>query len=110
MINILDVILFKYPGIQQVSYWNTQYDGTEWNSPIDGLIWENTTVPKPTQQELDDLMPLYCAHKAALEANNRVKQQLADIDMRSIRALRSKDTAKLAALENEAVALRAQLK
>jgi hypothetical protein len=50
--NIFEIITFKYPGIQQVSYWGTQYDGTPWNDPYDGLIWENKDIPKPTKEEL----------------------------------------------------------
>lgn len=51
----LDKILYLYPDIQQVSYWNTQYDGSAWDDPYDGLIWENTEIEKPLKETLDAL-------------------------------------------------------
>jgi hypothetical protein len=49
---IFDVILLKYPGIQQVSYWHAQYDGSPWEDPYDGLRWENSEVPKPSKEDV----------------------------------------------------------
>ncbi len=50
--NIFDIIISKYPDIQGVSYWQTQFDGTPWKDPYDGLVWENKDIPKPTKEEL----------------------------------------------------------
>lgn len=50
--NYIDIITLKYPEIQHVSYWGTQFDGTPWEDPYDGLKWENTEIPKPTKEEL----------------------------------------------------------
>lgn len=49
---MLNVIALKYPGIQNVVYWNTQYDGTPWKDPYDGLVWENTSIPKPSAEDI----------------------------------------------------------
>lgn len=50
--NIIDIITLKYPGIEGITYWNTQYDGTAWEDPYEGLVWENKDIPKPTKKEL----------------------------------------------------------
>ena len=50
--NYLDIISLKHPGIQGVSYWKTQYDGTPWADDYDGLVWENKEIPKPTKKQL----------------------------------------------------------
>lgn len=50
--SIIKVISLKYPGIQRVSYWQTKFDGTPWDDPYEGLVWENTEIPKPTKEEL----------------------------------------------------------
>jgi hypothetical protein len=50
--NYFDAILYKYPGIEHVSYWYTQKDGTAWLDPYDGLIWENKDIPKPSKEDL----------------------------------------------------------
>lgn len=51
-ISIMDKVLHMYPKIQRVSYWCTQFDGTPWDDPYDGLVWENEDVPKPTKDLL----------------------------------------------------------
>lgn len=55
MINYLDKVLYLYPDIQRVSFWETQYDCTPWNDPYDGLVWENTDIEKPSKETLDAL-------------------------------------------------------
>lgn len=50
---MINIILAKYPGIQGVTYWETQYDGTPWDNPIDGLVWENKDIPKPTEKDIE---------------------------------------------------------
>lgn len=49
---MIDIILAKYPGIQHIVYWHTQQDGSNWEHPYDGLIWENTEIPKPSKEEI----------------------------------------------------------
>jgi len=49
---MIDIILAKYPGIQHVVYWHTRQDGSNWEHPYDGLIWENTEIPKPSKEEI----------------------------------------------------------
>lgn len=51
--NYIQAILYKYPTIEKVTYWETQYDGTPWADPYDGLIWENQEHPKPTKEEIE---------------------------------------------------------
>lgn len=55
MTDYLQKIQYLYPGIQGVMYWHTQSDGTPWNNPYDGIVWENTDIEKPSQAMLDEL-------------------------------------------------------
>lgn len=107
--NILDIILYKYPNIQGVTYWNTQYDGKTWKDPYDGLKWENKEIPKPTKDDIASWENAASLIKQKEENNALVIQQLEDIDKDSIRALREDDTTRIQALEQEAVQLRAKL-
>lgn len=56
MITYLDKVLYLYPTIQGVVFWQTQYDGTPFTDPYDGLKWENTEIAKPSKVELDALV------------------------------------------------------
>lgn len=68
---IIDIITLKYPNIQGVTVWESQYDGTPWEDPYDGLIWENKDIPKPSKEQLQqwatDVDLLY-RQKKAVEA------------------------------------------
>lgn len=45
---IVEAIIKIYPDISWgFSYWNTQFNGTPWNDPSEGLVWENTEYEKP---------------------------------------------------------------
>lgn len=55
MINYFDKILYLYPDIQGVSFWHSKFDGTPWDHPYDGIVWENKDIRKPTKEELDAL-------------------------------------------------------
>jgi hypothetical protein len=113
---VIDVIKFKYPDIQRVSYWQLQYDGTPWENELDGLKWENEEIVCPTQEEFDAWRVEYVAwaqeeqrKQIIVEANDVILQQLQEIDLKSIRALRTSDTKRLADYEIQAAALRTQL-
>lgn len=74
-------------------------DITEFQEYIDA--WEAQSPPPPSAEQL-----------AIWDEENRVadiKQRLVEIDSKSIRAIREGDTARIAALEAEAAALRAEL-
>jgi hypothetical protein len=53
MVTYLDKIRHLYPNIQQVMYWHAQQDGKPWEDPYEGIIWENTSIPKPSKEDLD---------------------------------------------------------
>jgi hypothetical protein len=55
MTTYFDKVLYLFPGIQGISYWQTQYDGTPWADPYDGLVWENQDIRKPSKETLDAL-------------------------------------------------------
>ncbi len=55
MATYFDKILYLYPTIQGVMYWQTQYDGTPWENSYDGIVWENTEIEKPSKETLDAL-------------------------------------------------------
>jgi hypothetical protein len=107
--NILDIILFKYPGIERVAYWGSHKDGTPWKDLYEGLIWENTDFPKPSKEDL----AMWAVEASQYQQNKLVNQsiydQLYQIDLKSIRALRSGDTQRITELESQAAVLRAQL-
>jgi len=74
--------------------------------------WNLPNVSQPTQEDLEqwsiELAPQFQLNKNKIN-NQPIYDQLEAIDMKSIRALRTNDTVRLAALEQEAVALRSQL-
>lgn len=105
--NYLEKVLKLYPNIQGVMYWHTQQDGTPWKDTYDGLIWENTEIPKPTKKQLDAVVGY--SDEYLKQINSEVYKKLDEIDFKSIRALRTNDTERLQQLEQEAVALRAQI-
>lgn len=112
MMNIFDILILKYPGIQGITYKHTMDDGSVWHDPYDGLIWENKDIPKPTKKNIKDWgIEFESAYnnKKLYEINRAIYEKLNEIDLKSIRALRTGDTARLESLEQEAVALRAQL-
>jgi hypothetical protein len=51
---VAKAIKLIYPEIEGgFIYWQTKYDGSEWESPIDGLVWENTEFEKPTWEQIE---------------------------------------------------------
>lgn len=109
--NIMDIIQAKYPGIEGVSYWFSQYDGTPWAHPYDGLKWNNTEIPKPTKAQI----ATWAKEQAVIDAvevedrlrrNAHIIRKLEKIDLASIRAIRTGDVAKMAEWEAKAQALR----
>ena len=52
-VTYLDKIKYLYPGIQNVVYWQTQYDGKPWADLYDGIDWQNTQIKKPDKATLD---------------------------------------------------------
>lgn len=110
--NIIDIITLKYPGIQGISHWQTQYDGTPWDDSYEGLVWENTQIAKPTKEELDqwakDVEQAYQFQQNKI-ANKSIYDQLDELDLKTIRALRENDSTRLASLEAQAATLRTQL-
>lgn len=111
---IIDIIKAKYPDIQGVSYWHTQYDGSSWAHPYDGLVWANKEIPKPTKTQLTN----WAKEQAVIDAVNVVDKarlnadiirKLERIDILSIRAIRTGDAVKMAEWEAKAQALRDQM-
>ena len=74
--------------------------------------WNISGVAKPDQATLaqweQEVSALYTKKQNDI-LNAPILKQLDKIDMKSVRAIRTNDTAKMAALEAEAVALRGQL-
>jgi hypothetical protein len=55
MSNIVKAIQKIYPNIQGgFVYWQTKQDGSPLDSPIDGLVWENTEYNKPTWEQIEE--------------------------------------------------------
>jgi len=105
--NILDIIKLKYPDADFENEILVQDDG-------DGpyiKIWK-LNAQKPTARDLSEWAVelrqeyIYSMNRIA---NKSIYDQLDVIDLKSIRALRTNDTVKLASLEAEAIGLRSQL-
>ena len=103
-----DILILKYPQADFKKDILIQDDGQgayikEWN----------LSDSKPTQIDLDrwasEIESQWTAHQNKL-ANAPLYKELDSIDMKSIRALRTKDTARLSELEQQAQAIRAKLK
>ena len=108
MINLADILKLKFPHIDFVTEVRLQDDGegihiSEWN--MDG-------VDKPTDEVLaswaNEVQAKYDAGQRAV-LNKHIYDQLDAVDVKSIRALRTNDTQRLAELEQQAIALRQQL-
>ena len=87
--NVIDAIRKFYPEIEGgFVYWATNKDGSEWNNPIDGLIWENTMFPKPTWEEIES-----CSMGIEIDKKKEVltKQRLSYLQDTDFRALRFVD-------------------
>ena len=107
MMYIVDIVQLKFPGASLQKDVIIQDDGQgayikEWN----------LGSPKPTDEDLAawaiEVEPEYNARQARI-ANEPIYKQLEELDLKSIRALRTNDTERLAALEAQAQALRDQL-
>ena len=68
-----------------------------------------TEIPDPTPDEIAAQVVATQAAQALAQKKAPILAQLADIDSKSIRALRTNDTVRMASLEAQAVVLRVQL-
>jgi len=107
MNNLARIIDIKFPTVNFLTDVIIQDDGNgpyikEWNLPGD--------MPDQAQlYEWEEEVQEALKFKNNKIANQTIYEQLDAIDFKSIRALRSNDTVRLASLEQEAIALRAQL-
>jgi len=105
--NLVDILRIKFPNASLIWDIIIQDDG---KGPYI-KAW-NIDAPKPTQEDLEawaiEVQPLYVAEQNKL-ANAPIYEQLAEIDLKSIRALRADDKERLASLEAEAAILRGKL-
>ena len=86
--------------ISDPNYFNTLWGVT------DSVV---TEIPDPTPDEIAAQVVATQAAQALAQKKAPILAQLADIDSKSIRALRTNDTVRMASLEAQAVALRVQL-
>jgi hypothetical protein len=113
MLDLKQVLMLKYKGIDFINDVNLQDDLDDkgvfiagWNTAKLGVV--------PTASDLlawqsDPILVQQAVYESNKVTNAPIYSALDAIDTKSIRALRSGDTARLSQLENEAVALRAQL-
>lgn len=53
MSKVIEAIKKIYPAINGgFVYWETKQDGSSWDHPQDGLIWENINYTKPTWDQI----------------------------------------------------------
>lgn len=55
-VTYFDKVLYLYPNIQRVMFWQQDpVTNQPFENPYDGLQWENTEIPKLSQEALDRL-------------------------------------------------------
>jgi len=97
MITYLDRVLVIHPDIQNVMYWQSQYDGTPWNDPYDGLVWENKEIPKPSKKELDAVLDSDVLAKKEVDRKlSRNEIKLKDLTMVGLYEMEKKSNPELA--------------
>jgi hypothetical protein len=96
MATYFDKCLYLYPTLSQVTYWNTQYDGTPWNDLYAGLIWENTEIAKPSKSELDALDDSIVELELARRAEVQRKALRDETYKSNLQVVQGYQTAKLA--------------
>ena len=108
MMNLAVVLKLKFPSIDFVADVRLQDDG-------DGVYiadWCLEGVEKPTDEILaswdNEVQSSYEAAQRT-RLNKHIYEQLDALDVKSIRALRTNDTQRLAQIEQQAAALRKQL-
>lgn len=86
MVTYLDKIQYLHPGIERVMQWQSDNEG----NPLgyEGIIWENTEIPKPTKEELDniddEIVELFLEEQ---RRENIVKSVENDLQMKALYAL-----------------------
>lgn len=108
MINVAEILKLKFPNIDFVTEVRLQDDG----EGVHIADWNLEGVEKPTDETLaswaSEVQTKYEAEQRAI-TNKPIYEQLEVLDVKSIRALRTNDTQRLAQLEQQAAALRKQL-
>lgn len=110
--NLYDVLSLKYPEADMIN--QIQIGDKLGNGELEIVLWDLPGTPLPTLAEIasffndTEIQAKYTA-KLNAELNAPILVQLSEIDAKSIRALRTNDAERLAELEEEAIALRAQL-
>lgn len=111
--NLYDVLSLKYPEADMIN--QIQVGDKQGNGELEIVLWNLPGVPLPTLAEIaalfndEEIQAKYVA-KINAEVNGPILVQLAELDAKSIRALRTNDTERLAALEAEAAGLRSLLR
>ena len=110
--NIHIILKLKFPAASFLEDIKLQDDG-------DGPYikeWNISDIPEPTQKELDqwaiELQPQLEAQQVVIKYNidnKETLEQLETIDLKSIRAMREGDAARIAELNSQAVVLRGKL-
>lgn len=73
-------------------------------------VWDESLGDYPTQEYINSLVnDTYVIEHKKKVINEEIYKKLDGVDLKSIRALRTGDTSRLESLEQEAIALRAQL-
>ena len=114
MIPLNELIQLKFPTATFGSMGNVLLqDHGDGNGPIIGK-WDVPNTVQPTADQLaawqsDSATVAAYTYRQNATANKPIYDALDALDMQSIRALRTSDTARLTSIENKAIALRAKL-
>lgn len=77
--NVTAAIRLIYPNIQGgFMYRQTHSDGTLWENPIDGLVWENKEFEKPTWDQIALYSNIYELHEGKTNKINQLNKNRND--------------------------------
>ena len=110
MITLPEILLLKFPDLHLIN----DVTLVSINGEIVLQDWRYEGAPPPTAQELeqwqtDPDIEIAWQHKQNSFLNKDIIASLNELDVKSIRALRTNDIDRLTSLEEQAVALRGQL-
>ncbi len=107
--NLNEILRLKFPDVNFLS--DIQL-GDHGDGIIHIIKWNLTDVPEPTTEDIErwerEVQSTYAQQQLAV-INNKIYEQLNELDLKSIRALRTNDGQRLQELESEAQTLRDQL-
>lgn len=71
--NIIEAIKKIYPNIQGGFGYAETDNGVAWQNPIEGLRWESQEYPKPTWEQIQEVLPLVELEQAKTQKHHQIE-------------------------------------